>query len=726
MATQAELKDQESGCNDAASYAALAMKALAEPADADYAKALLAKGEMSCSFPVDYLRIAEGWAAAGDKDKAASLYEEAENTCFEPKEKAEVGYSIALHMGDKDKGRALLEEAIASTNNTTELLSYAGYVQQALQDNALTNKLFGKVTGGCKTIADFQKLANDLQTQGNTDAARMVFAKASPSSNDTADVVTYAGGLNTLFGDKAEVESTLAGAESSCMFPGQFVTLAGGFLNLLGNREKAEALLEQGKEFAMSGDENLDLANGYASLLGDQATASGMYNEALSSFGTKDELLKLANAVATHMDDKAIAGKAYDKLASKLSTPADLSMLAQAVNDNLGDKDRVAALYAAAESKATNTAALVALAGEVRKTLADDSKVNAIYSKALEQCKVYTDSSSILDALSKNPADANLTGSALQKALELTDTNAQVLDVAQRAQKLLPDDNSVILQALDKAEANISSLDEMRKLATAAKQLVAGDAERNTRIGEKLTKREASQALYVEFQNREKTFTRSSQFIDLAQEAVDKLDDASYAAQLLATAEEKLQGESFSFSRYQPLIVAVGNLAKDNAWLTRLLDLAATNSQNFAQVRNLGETVSQRLNDTDFGKSWTKTFYTNQLAKLDNSGASTFEYNKLAKAIKEHTGDAAWAEQVLEKATERAANHFHYAYSAELAQSWGNTTKAEGLYAKAAEACQDSAQQRELAELMRKAGVAVSTKLNAPQSAQTSGKGIYW
>ncbi|MBU0656163.1 MAG: hypothetical protein KJ914_13665 [Gammaproteobacteria bacterium] len=728
MATRDELKDQASSCTDAASCAALAKQALAEPADPDYAKELLEKGESYCSFPDHYISVAEGYVAAGDKDKAAALYDEAAGACFEGSEKAAVGYSIALHLGDKDKGRALLEEAIGETSNTNELLSYASYVQEALQDNALANKLFGKVTGNCKTIADYQKLAAGIKAEGNENAARMIFKKAEPSSNDTQDVVEYAAGLKALFGDDAAIESTLGEAEGGCMFPAQFVALAGGFMQLLGNKDKAEELLESGKNFAMSGEENLDLATGYASLLGDQSTATDMYNIALNEFSSKDDLLKLASQVAANMDDKSIAGKAYDKLASKLSTPADLAMLAKAVNDSLGDKDRVASIYAAAEGKATNAAALVTLAAEVTANLQDAGKANGLYAKAVDSCKVFTDSVSVLDALAKTTPDAALASSALQKALDLTETNAQVLDVAQRAHKL--GDSATITQALDKAEANVSSLDEMRKLANASRQLLADDAERNTRIADKLTKREASQARYVEFQNQEKTLTRPNQFIDLAGQVVSELDDTSYATQLLTTAEEKMQAAgSFSFATYQPLILAVGNLVKDKAWLGRLLDLAAANSNTFAQVRNLGETVCKQLADSSFGKQWTQKFYADQLTKLDSSNASTFEYNKLAKVVKEHLDDDATAQQIMDKAEAKAENHFHFAYLAELAQKWGDGGKAESLYSKAAAACTNTSQYRELADLMQKAGAGVNDAVSSALSSakqQASGKGHYW
>ena len=704
MATQSDLQAQEANCHDAASYAALALQAVQEPADSDYAKALLAKGEMSCSFPADYLRLAEAWVAVGDTEKAQTLYEEAENTCFDATEKAEVGYSIAKHLGDKTKGRELLEAAIAETKDTAQLLAFANYVQQGLQDNTLANQLFNKVTANCKTLADYQKLASEINAKGNVDAARLVFNKAAPSSNDTADVVAYAQGLKQLFNDDSAAKNALAEAESNCMFPAQFVALAQGFVTVANDKEKAEDLLEQGKNFAMSGEENLDLAKGYAAILNDQTTAIELFTNALREFSTKDDLLKLASAAAGALEDKSLAGQTYDKLASKLNTPADFMQVAQAVNQHLGDKDRVAALLNTAETKADTAAGLMSLASEVKKVLGDTDKVNALYAKALNKAKNYTDSSTILDALGKEAVDPTLATQVLHKALTLTEQNAQVLDVAQRAQKLLPNDNSVLLQALDKAEANVSSLDEMRKLATAVKQLAATDQERTSRIEEKLKKREASQARYVELQNQEKTFTRPAQYIQLAQTVMAELEDSSYATQLLATAEEKLQAEAYSLTRYQPLILAVGNLVGDKAWLERLLTNAAAQTTNFAQVHTLGETVSQQLQDKEFGQNWTKQFYTQQLSKLANEN-NPFAYGKLAKAIKEHTQDTAWAGEVLQQAEKQANTHFHYAYLADLAQAWSQPEQATQLYAKAANGCTQPQQYAELITLMRQAGV---------------------
>ena len=86
MATKETLEPREADCSSAADFVALAREALAEPADADYAKDLLEKGELECQFPGEYVAVAEAAKEAGLEEYAGELYEQAEDACFEPSE----------------------------------------------------------------------------------------------------------------------------------------------------------------------------------------------------------------------------------------------------------------------------------------------------------------------------------------------------------------------------------------------------------------------------------------------------------------------------------------------------------------------------------------------------------------------------------------------------------------------------------------------------------------
>lgn len=710
MATKEELEAQAANCSDGAEYAALAMQALEDPKDEDYAKALMEQGESSSSFPVHYVKLAEVAIALGDKDKAEALYEEAESMCFEDKEKVDIGFSIAVHLGDKDRGRELIESALADTTDTSELLSLAGKIQDGLGDAELANGIFDKITANCKTVDSYKDLAKTVKANGDDATAKMIFSKAESIPDGTDEIVDYAAGFVELFDDKDKAQEILAGTEGDCMFPGQFVALAKGFQNLLGDKEKAEELLEQGKEFAMSGEENLDLAEGYASLLGDEATATEMYQSALGDFSSKDDLLKLAGSVAANLKDKAVAAKAYEKVEGNMTTVADLTMLAQAVNDDLGDKEAVAAIYDRTEAKLDKPAELVLLAGEVSKNLDNSDKTAQIYRKALDKSSSYTDTGKLLDAFASAGAiDTGLVKDTLTKALDVAEENSQLLDVAKRSSKLIADDNSITLKALDVAEENVSSLDEMRQLSSTVKDLASDDAERNERMAEKLAKREASQAVYIALQAKEKSLTRPSQFITLSEEVMEKLDDAAYAAQLLGNAEEKLKANSFNLTNYTPLIVAVSNLAKDHQWATRLLNLGKDNSQFFAQIRELGLIASSKLADVDAGKQWAAGLYASWKTKLEDDDASSYEYIKLANAVNEDLADKDTVASLLDAAAGKANDHFQYAYLAELAQQLGDNDRAASLTKNAAAACKKSTDYSQLINHLRKSSVEEDT-----------------
>ena len=95
MASKADLESREANCNSVDDYVNLALEALAEPADASYAKELLEKAELECQMPLDYIKAADVAAGKlGDKAYAAELYEQAEDMLFELKEFTSFSHSM--------------------------------------------------------------------------------------------------------------------------------------------------------------------------------------------------------------------------------------------------------------------------------------------------------------------------------------------------------------------------------------------------------------------------------------------------------------------------------------------------------------------------------------------------------------------------------------------------------------------------------------------------------
>jgi Tfp pilus assembly protein PilF len=70
MATRDTLTPKEAQCSGGADYAALALEALQEPADAAYAKELMDRVADDCQFTKDLAACAIVYKALGEQDRA--------------------------------------------------------------------------------------------------------------------------------------------------------------------------------------------------------------------------------------------------------------------------------------------------------------------------------------------------------------------------------------------------------------------------------------------------------------------------------------------------------------------------------------------------------------------------------------------------------------------------------------------------------------------------------
>ena len=702
MAMKADLEAREADCVSLQDYTDLAREALQDPKDPEYASHLLGQAEMQCQFPADYIQVAEVAIAAEDREMVESLYQQAEEFCMEGKEFAELANSLAAHTDRKDKARELLERAVKASSKPEEVLTYAGYAKSALADSALAASLMSGLGEQLKSLDDYKALAAKvLAEQQDTDAARMLYQQAAKLGEGPAGAVEFATGLVELFDDKAGAAELLSGVEGECMFPGQFVALAEGFKTLLDDSDKTAALLEQGKEFAMSGEENLDLANGYARLLGDQQTALELYRQALNDFASKDELIRLAGDMAGNLDDKSQAVLAYEKAEGKISDPNDLAALAKAVTGALGDKVLAAGIFARAVEKIDQPNELLRLGNEIQETLSDKAQAGAVYRKALEAASEYPQLQRLLDLLGSGFDDAELAQAAIAKSLEVCDNTTALLDAAQRSEKLGAE-KTVTARALDLAEEAVNSLDEMRKLNETVGSLAGDDQQRLDRVKAKLEKREASQAKYVAFQDRENKISRYNEFIALAEAVKEELDDPFYASQLLEKAEETLTAQGFNLQQYQALTRAVDRLTGNADWVGRLLDSSAEKVGFFAQVRALGQMAARELHDKEFGKQWAQALYRRweeRLLGADN--ISAHELSKLARAAGDDLGDREWALALLDKAAEKASTPLDLAWLGHYARAWDEAGRADGYLRGAAAKCANAEQFNQLARQMK-------------------------
>ena len=452
----------------------------------------------------------------------------------------------------------------------------------------------------------------------------------------------------------------------------------------LGEQGRAEELLQTAEDYCMSGEEQVALAEAKFKVLGDKDAAIGAYEKALKETGNLDPLIDLAKNVMSVIADSAFAKKILEKAESKISRAVEYSKLAAASADHLLDKDYAAEIFNKAAEKLSSVPDLLALAGEVTKTLGDPARAKALYERALNGASDFTAAKTLIES-AKQVGDTAFMQAALKKAGELATATGEHIELAEGLASVGDKPGAAAL--LDKAEEAVAGLDEMQKLVTAVEAHLADDTERLTRVKAKLEKRQANHTRYLEFQKLESEARSVKHFLTLAERVRLELEDPFYAAKLIQSAEELLDGTGYQFSRYKPILQAVDKNLDDTDWLNRLLDRASENAADFITFKNLVTTAAQ-MKHRELGTSKTRTYLAAREAALAaDTNATVYDMAKLAEASFAATQDTAEAGRLLESARAQAKDHFALTHIGHLYAGMGNTAKADELFSAAAATC---------------------------------------
>lgn len=452
----------------------------------------------------------------------------------------------------------------------------------------------------------------------------------------------------------------------------------------LGEQGRAEELLQTAEDYCMSGDEQIALAEAKFKVLGDKAAAVGAYEKALKETANLDPLIDLAKNVMNVIADNAFAKKVLEKAEAKITRAVEYGKLAAASAEHLLDKEYAAEIFNKAGEKLSAVPDLLALAGEVTKTLGDPARARALYERALNGATDFTAAKTLIES-ARQAADAEFMKAALKKAGALATATGEHIELAAGLAGVGDKPGAAAL--LDKAEEAVAGLDEMQKLVAAVEAHLADDAERLERVKAKLEKRQANHARYLEFQKLESEATSVKLFLTLAERVRLELEDPFYAAKLIQSAEQLLDGTGYQFSRYKPILLAVDQNLDDPEWLTRLLDRAAANATDFIAFKDL-VVVAAHLKHRDIGVAKARAFLAAREAALNaDSHTTVYDLAKLAEASFAATLDTAEAGRLLEAARAQARDHFALTHLGRLYANMGNTAKADELFAAAAAAC---------------------------------------
>jgi hypothetical protein len=498
---------------------------------------------------------------------------------------------------------------------------------------------------------------------------------------------------SAAFTGDAGAKGVLDDTSGSAMFTSDFICCAFGY-KALGDAGKAGDMLGQGADFAMSGEEKVAVGVGQMLVSGDAAAAAKTLAGALKEISTTEDLYGLAKVVTGEIKDAALAGQIFDKIKGKAGRAADFTRLAKTIAADLGDKAQAAAIINEGAAKYSSAGDMITLSGAMGEI--DPAAAGALYDKALDSAKDFTALMQVLDAAKGN---AEFTRAVLAKAGDTASASADLIKLADVYAEL--GDTARVTDMVSKAEESVANLDEMRKVVDAVNKHLAADAARVSRVAEKLAKREANQAKYVEIQNEEAKCKTAKQFIALADRVVADLDDKAYAGKLLSAAEEVMRADGFHFSRFKPLILAVDRLG-DKEWLGKLLDESVASATDFVWFREILLTAAREFKDAEFGKGRAKAYID---ARVGQSADNPYDWTKLATTAQEALGDAAMASNLLAEAAKRAKDHFALALIGKLFADIGDESTAVAMYRKAAESCGSAEACLQLAKRMKGYGL---------------------
>ena len=637
-------------------------------------------------------RRRRGAAAVGLAEYAKDLFEQAEEACFEPLEFATLGASLARTGTDAAKGRQLLEQAAGDASKPDEILTISAYAKEALGDDALAASLLEKVTGQAKTLADYIDLAKKLTAAGAAAPAAELYAKAARHCDDLEATVAYAAGYRDIFGDAAKARKVLEDAETDCQFPKDFAALAAGFKAQLGDDAKVRELMEQAAEFAMSGEELVDLGRGWWTLAADRERAVESFQKALPDVNDKGQLMELAAFIAGEVQAPELAKQFYAKAESKMSAASERLKLAEAVINDTGDKALAAEVYGRAAEALTQPNDLMSVAADVADKLGDTATATAIYRKAMASMGDLGQYVKLLEAL-----DAKLGDKAFaREVLEAASGTPELLDVARRTIAVLGDKDAA-RPWLAAAEEQVTSVGEMKNVVAAVKEHYAGDAEWVAVAEEKLARREANQAKYAVFQDREKKAASSVKTMHLADAVMAELEDKFYAKKLLADAQKKLEEEGWDFSKVRRLAQGVGQHLQDTDWAKRLIKDAADRMPSFAGVATVAESARELLPDRETAEATVRELLDDWGKRLDAlADKGAYDFSKLAAVKGRLLGEKDAAAADLDKAAaaaEQGGKSGTFAELARVARDLDLEDKARALMERARDCCGGSARE---------------------------------
>ena len=304
MATRDTLAPQEAQCSSGADYAALALQALQDPADAAYARELMDRVADDCQFTKDLAACAIVYKALGEQGRAEELLQTAEDYCMTGEEQISLAEAKFKVLGDKAAAVGAYEKALKETGNLDPLIDLAKNVMSVIADSAFAKRVLEKAEAKVSRAVEFSKLAAaSAEHLLDKEYAAAIFSKAADKLSSVPDLLSLAGEVTKTLGDpqkaKALYERALAGATD---FTAAKTLIESA--KQAGDAAFMQAALKKAGELATATGEYIELAEGLAGV-GDKQGAAALLDKAEDAVAGLDEMQKLVAAVEAHLADDA-------------------------------------------------------------------------------------------------------------------------------------------------------------------------------------------------------------------------------------------------------------------------------------------------------------------------------------------------------------------------------------------------------------------------------------
>jgi hypothetical protein len=304
MATRDTLTPKEAQCSGGADYAALALEALQEPADAAYAKELMDRVADDCQFTKDLAACAIVYKALGEQDRAEELLQTAEDYCMSGDEQVVLAEAKFKVLGDKAAAVGAYEKALKETGNLDPLIDLAKNVMSVIADSAFAKKVLEKAEAKISRAVEYSKLAAaSAEHLLDKEYAAAIFNKAAEKLSTVPDLLSLAGEVTKTLGDPAKAKALYQRAlEGATDFTAAKTLIESA--KQAGDTAFMQAALKKAGDLATATGEYIELAEGLAGV-GDKPGATALLDKAEDAVAGLDEMQKLVTAVEAHLADDA-------------------------------------------------------------------------------------------------------------------------------------------------------------------------------------------------------------------------------------------------------------------------------------------------------------------------------------------------------------------------------------------------------------------------------------